>query len=65
VLVSNVEPDRAAAETGLHIGDVIVEVDRTKAPDLEAFRNATRSAGENVLLLVFREGATIYMSLSR
>ena len=65
VLVSQIEPGSAAAEIGLRAGDVIVEVDRRETPDLEAFRNAARAARDSVLLLVFRDGATIYMSLTR
>jgi serine protease Do len=65
VLVSNVERGSAAAEIGLRAGDVIVEVNRKETPDLEAFRNATRAEQDSVLLLVYRDGATIYMSLTR
>ena len=43
----------------------IVEVNRTETPDVDAFQKATRSAANGVLLLVYRDGATIYMSLTK
>jgi serine protease Do len=51
--------------TGVREGDVIVEVNRKPVTTVEAFQSAARAAGDQVLLLVYRDGATIYLSLSR
>jgi serine protease Do len=63
VVVTKVE--RSAAVLGLRAGDVIVEVNRKPIASLDAFRNAARAAGAQALLLVYRDGATIYVSVSR
>ena len=65
VVVTKVDPDSAAAEIGLREGDVIVEVNRTQTPSLDAFREAARASDDDVLLLVYRDGVTVYLSLSR
>jgi serine protease Do len=65
VLVTEVQPDSAAAEFGLRPDDVIVEVNRNPTPDLDTFRKATHASDESVLLLVYRDGTTVFMSLTR
>jgi S1-C subfamily serine protease len=50
---------------GLHEGDVIVEVNRSKTPTVEAFRKALADGERGVLLLVYRDGSTLYMSRSK
>jgi serine protease Do len=65
ILVARVDPRSPAASMGLRPGDVIVEVNRIETPSVEAFRKATRQSERRALVLVYRDGATIFMSLSR
>ena len=64
VVVTGVERGEAGP-TALREGDVIVEVNRKPVATVDAFQSAARAAGDQVLLLVYRDGATIYLSLSR
>jgi serine protease Do len=65
VVVTGVEPAGRAATAGLRVGDVIEEVDGTAVGSLNALRNALRQAGDRpALLLVHREGAAIFLTLS-
>ena len=59
-LVSNVEPDSAAARAGLRQGDVIVAVDGEKLADNNALRNriAATKPGSKVAVEVLRDGKT-------
>jgi len=50
---------------GLRPGDVIVEVNRVETPTVDAFRKAARQGDRRALVLVYRDGVTIFMSLSR
>jgi serine protease Do len=65
VLITNVRADSPAAAVGLHRGDVIVEVNRVGTPTVEAFTKAAKASERRALLLVYRNGVTIFMSLSR
>ena len=65
VVVTQIRPDSPAAEAGLREGDVILEVNRTPTPTIEAFREAAGGDQRNLLLLIYRDGATAYMSLSK
>jgi serine protease Do len=65
VVVTKVDPRSATAPMGLREGDVIVEVNRKPVTSVDAFRDAARDARGNALLLVYRDGTTIYLSLSR
>jgi serine protease Do len=65
VLVSKVEPDGAAAEMGLREDDIIIEVNRTATTTVDAFRKAAKQREDSVLLLVYRDGATVFMSLNQ
>jgi serine protease Do len=58
------DPSSMAALMGLHIGDVILEVNRTPTPSVDSFRQAAAAIRQRALVLVYRDGATIYLSLS-
>jgi serine protease Do len=62
VVVTNVSPDSKAAEAGLQRGDVIQEVNRKPVENEEQFEAAMRDAGGNPLLLVNRQGNTLYVA---
>jgi serine protease Do len=65
VVITRVDPDSAAAETGLERGDVIQEVNRKPVNNVEQFRSAVRgAANQPLLLLVFRGGNTQYVVIS-
>ena len=65
VVVTQVDPDSAAAEAGLERGDVIEEVNRKHVASVDEFQNPLREAsGRGVLLLVSRGGATSYVAIS-
>jgi len=56
VVVSDINTSSKAYEKGVRRGDVIVEVDRRKTPDLKAYRKVIRKKkkGKSVLLLIKR-----------
>ncbi len=64
-LVSDVEPDSAAAEAGLQRGDLVIEVNSAPVNSSTEFRTLTRSikAGVPLLLLVRRGEGTIFIPL--
>jgi serine protease Do len=62
VVVFEVEPDSPAAEAGLRVGDVIVEVDRKPVSSIQAVERVLRNRGSQpVVLLVNRSGETLYI----
>jgi serine protease Do len=65
VLVAGVDAQSPAVGLGLRPGDIIVEVNRTETPSVEAFRRAARQSEGSALVLVYRDGVTVFMSLSR
>ena len=65
VLVTGVQPSGRAAEAGLRSGDVIDEVDRQHVDSVDALRSALASGDRPALLLVHRNGATIFLTLER
>jgi serine protease Do len=65
VLVAGVDTQGPAARMGLRPGDIILEVDRVETPSVEAFRKAARQSEQRALVLVYRDGVTIFLSLSR
>jgi len=66
VLVVQVAPGDAAAEAGLQPGDIIVEVEQAPVAAVEDFRAGLRRRAElhTILLLVDREGNTIFMTMT-
>jgi serine protease Do len=65
VLVEGLDPGSAAAESGLHPGDVIVEVDRTAVTDVGRFKDLYGKAKGRALLRVVREGRSFYVVVKR
>ncbi len=65
LIVTDVDPDSAAAAAGLRRGDIILEVGRRPVKDVEAFTEAVRESGGALLLLVERDGHTRYVVIKR
>ena len=65
VLVSSVAPMSPAAELGLRPGDIVVEVNRQPVRSVAEFERAAKSATKRALVLVYRNGMTLFLSLSR
>jgi serine protease Do len=65
VIVTEVEPDGAAAEAGIRRGDVIVSVNRKKVNSLSDYGSAMKEAERtgSVALLVKRDGQSIYFAV--
>jgi len=65
VVVVEVVSASKAAEAGVQPGDIILEVDQAPVRDTKEFDRKMRSynAGDTILILVKREGATLFMTL--
>lgn len=62
VVVSRVQQGSAVEEAGLRRADIIMEVNRSPVRSVEEFRSATRRLGDKqVLLLIYRDGGTVYI----
>ena len=66
VIVSDVEESSVAAGA-LMQGDVIQEINRKKVTDVKSYRDvvAKIKKGESVLLLIFRGGSSLFVTLSQ
>jgi serine protease Do len=65
VVITRVDPDSTAAETGLQRGDIIQEVNRKAVNNVEQFRAAIRAAANQpLLLLINRGGSSSYVVIS-
>jgi serine protease Do len=64
VVVTGVEPDSGAEKAGLMPGDVIREINRQPVKSVKEFEqlSSTVKKGENVLLLINRRGASLFLS---
>jgi serine protease Do len=62
VVVTNVDPASEAAEAGLRRGDIIQEVNRHPVRNASEFEQAVHSSKDKPLLLVNRDGSTIYLA---
>jgi serine protease Do len=62
VVVTNVSPSSPYADSGLHRGDVIQEVNRQPVKSVADFENAMRKGSKEPLLLVNRHGSTMYLA---
>jgi len=63
VVVSEVSPASAAASAGLKQGDVIQEVNRRPVKNVAEFEAAVRNSKDGTLLLVNRDGHTVYIGV--
>jgi len=63
VVVNEVSPASAAASAGLKQGDVIQEVNRRPVKNVAEFEAAVRNSMDGTLLLVNRDGHTIYVGV--
>ena len=64
LVVTSVDPEGPAADSGLRRGDVISEVNRKSVSTREELRAALANSGARpVLLLVTREGQTIFLTV--
>jgi serine protease Do len=64
VIVTSVEPDSGAEKAGLMRGDVIREINRQPVKSVKDFEKASSAVkkGENVLILINRRGASLFLS---
>jgi len=64
VVVTKVEPESGAEKAGLAPGDVIMEVNRHPVKSVKDFEKVSSAVkkGENVLILINRRGAALYLS---
>ena len=63
VVVTGIDPNSAAADSGLQEGDVIMEVNRKPVTNAQEFEHAVRNSKDQALLLVNRQGQTMYITV--
>jgi serine protease Do len=63
VVVTGVDPGSKAADSGLKRGDVIQEVNHKPVRNTSDFESAMRNAKDDALLLVNRQGSTMYLAV--
>lgn len=63
VVVTGISPSSPAADSGLRKGDVIQEVNRQPVRNTADFERAMRNSKEESLLLVNRQGHTMYVAV--
>src|SRR5581483_9585214 len=63
VVVTRINPSSAAADSGLQRGDVIQEVNRQPVRNTADFERAMSSSKNETLLLVNRQGRTMYVAV--
>jgi serine protease Do len=62
VVVTGIDPASKMADSGLQKGDVIQEVNHQPVSNVSEFQNAIRKSGTEPLLLVNREGRTLFIA---
>jgi serine protease Do len=62
VVVTGIDPSSPVADSGLRQGDVIQEVNHQPVRNVNDFDQAVSKAGKNPLLLVNREGNTLFIA---
>ena len=64
ILVTEIDPNGAAASEGISRGDVILEINRQAVRSLEDVQTAIAKSGNRpVLLLISRKGQTIFLTI--
>lgn len=62
VVVTDIDPASQMADSGLQKGDVIQEVNHQPVNNVSEFQSAIRKSGSNPLLLVNRDGRTLFIA---
>jgi len=62
VVVTDVDPSSKVADSGLHKGDVIQEVNHQPVKSVSEFQSALKKNGSDPLLLVNRQGRTFFVA---
>src|SRR5271168_4485734 len=62
VVVTGIDPASKLADSGLQKGDVIQQVNHQPVSNVSEFQSAIRKAGSEPLLLVNREGRTLFLT---
>src|ERR1700686_3407101 len=62
VVVADISPSSPEAESGLRRGDVIQELNHQPVRNVSELNEAIRKAGKNPLLLVNRQGSTLFIA---
>ena len=62
VVVSDIDPSSPLADSGLRRGDVIQEVNHQPIRNVSELNEAIRKSGKNTLLLVNRQGSTLFIA---
>ncbi|MBZ5699412.1 MAG: DegQ family serine endoprotease [Acidobacteriia bacterium] len=62
VVVTDISPSSPEADSGLRRGDVIQEVNRQPVKNVSELNAALHKAGKNPLLLVNRQGSTLFIA---
>jgi serine protease Do len=63
VVVTKISPSSPAVDSGLRRGDVIQEVNRQPVRNTSDFERAMRDSKDQTLLLVNRQGSTLYVAV--
>jgi serine protease Do len=63
VVVTNISPSSPAVDSGLRRGDVIQEVNRQPIKNTSDFERAMHNSKDQTLLLVNRQGGTMYVAV--
>ena len=62
VVVAGIDPASKIADSGLQRGDVIQEVNHQPVKNVSEFQSAVKKSGSDPLLLVNRQGRTLYIA---
>ena len=64
LVVMEVDESGAAADAGIAVGDIILEVNRKPVASVDEIESAIRTAGQRpILLLVTRKGSTMFLTV--
>ncbi len=65
LVVTNVDPNGSASEKGIQRGDVILQINRQPVKSLDEVQAAIERSGDRpILLLISRQGQTIFLTVS-
>jgi len=64
VIITKIEPDSPAAESGLSAGDIILEINQQEIEDLEDYNEIINNLEEDLLLLYIKSSNGVYRFLT-